>query len=144
MAARAAPHNSSPMTISNTSTNSPPRHASARFHRTHLRSARRRRVETAHDDIQPNPRRGMDSRVGDQHGSDFRGRSVAWMERETGVEPATLTHSVSFGASFCRPFAASLLQGLLSVRDVASRLPTSIVLEQDLIDKLRKKAAKRG
>ena len=31
-----------------------------------------------------------------------------------------------------------------SLRPVRKTLPTSIVLEQDLIDKLRKKAAKRG
>ena len=30
------------------------------------------------------------------------------------------------------------------VRPIRKTLPTSIVLEQDLIDKLRKKAAKRG
>jgi predicted DNA binding CopG/RHH family protein len=31
-----------------------------------------------------------------------------------------------------------------SLRAIRKTLPTSIVLEQDLIDKLRKKAAKRG
>jgi excisionase family DNA binding protein len=76
------------------------------------------------------------------------------MERETGVEPATLSlgkrigpfvesrrrsqavatlgdsrsgelHSVSFVARFCSPFAAPVLQGLITVREVAKRLGVS-------------------
>ena len=76
------------------------------------------------------------------------------LERETGVEPATLSlgkridafvrqcghsqrvaipgdsrstdlHSVSFGAPFCSPFAAPVLQGFLTVRDVAAQLCVS-------------------
>ncbi len=76
------------------------------------------------------------------------------LERETGFEPATLSlgkrigrfvgacrhsqvvtrigdsrsgelHSVSFGARFCSPFAAPVLQGFLSVRDVATQLSVS-------------------
>ena len=76
------------------------------------------------------------------------------LERDTGVEPATLSlgkrigrfvgacrhsqtlamrgdsrsidlHSVSFGTRFCSPFAAPVLQGFLSVRDVAAQLSVS-------------------
>jgi len=34
-------------------------------------------------------------------------------------------HSVSFEARFCNPFAAPVLQGFLSVRDVAAQLSVS-------------------
>jgi len=34
-------------------------------------------------------------------------------------------HSVSFGTRFCSPFAAPVLQGFLSVRDVAAQLSVS-------------------
>ena len=76
------------------------------------------------------------------------------MERETGFEPATLSlgklsgvlgeacspmqaiattpdsrsgglYSVSPNAPFCSPFAAPVLQGLLTVREVAARLSVS-------------------
>src|SRR5207302_6985775 len=76
------------------------------------------------------------------------------LERDTGVEPATLSlgkrigrfvgacrhsqtlamrgdsrsidlHSVSFGTRFCSPFAAPVLQGFLSIRDVAAQLSVS-------------------
>ena len=76
------------------------------------------------------------------------------LERETGVEPATLSlgkrigrfvgacrhsqavarigasrsgelHSVSFGTRFCRSGAGPVLQGFLSVRDVAAQLRVS-------------------
>jgi len=76
------------------------------------------------------------------------------LERETGVEPATLSlgkridafvgpcrhsqavagagesrsselHAVSFGAPFCSPFAAPVLQGLITVREVAKQLGVS-------------------
>jgi excisionase family DNA binding protein len=76
------------------------------------------------------------------------------LERETGVEPATLSlgkrigrfvgacrhsqalvtladppsagfHSVAFSASFCSPFAAPVLQALLTVREVATHLGVS-------------------
>ena len=82
------------------------------------------------------------------------GNPLSGMERETGVEPATLSlgkgidafvgsckhsqavaspgdsgsadlHSVSFGARFCSPFAAPVLQGFLTVREVAARLSVS-------------------
>jgi hypothetical protein len=36
------------------------------------------------------------------------------------------------------------IRGAGGLRPIRKTLPTSIVLEQDLIDKLRKKAAKRG
>ena len=79
---------------------------------------------------------------------------LSGLERETGVEPATLSlgkgidvfvgsckhsqavaspgdsgsadlHSVSFGARFCSPFAAPVQQDFLTVREVAARLSVS-------------------
>jgi excisionase family DNA binding protein len=81
-------------------------------------------------------------------------KSLFGMERETGFEPATLSlgkridafvgscrysqpladtsdsaptdfHSVAFGARVCSPFAAPVLQALLTVREVATQLGVS-------------------